>query len=314
MRILIAGSSGLVGTALRDHLNAQGHEVAVLKRSEFVPNSKNSCGGHCSCKEYGEILWNPDAGLLDLDSIEGFDAFVNLAGENIFHRRWSEQEKKLILESRVKTTELLCTSAAQLKNPPKVIVNASAIGYYGNRSDEVLDESSSLGSGFLAEVCKEWEAATLPANKAGIRVVNLRLGVVLSPDGGALKKMLIPFKFGLGGPIGTGQQYMSWIAIDDLVQIVSFVIQNSELSGPVNAVAPETITNMQLTKALGKQLSRPTFIPFPEFAVKLIFGEMGQETLLASARVTPAKLQKTGYKFIYKDIDCALKELLKTKE
>lgn len=292
MKVAVTGSSGLIGSALV----AQLRDCAKLVRRDPRPGSN-------------EIKWDPERGLIDRAALEGLDAVVHLAGENIAGR-WDEGKKARIRDSRIKGTALLSDALAGLSQKPKVFVCASAVGYYGDRGDEVLTEESPPGSGFLAEVCRLWEAATEPAAKSGIRVVNLRIGIVLSKDGGALARMLTPFKLGLGGPIGSGRQYMSWIDLDDLIRIISYVMEAESLSGPVNAVAPNPVTNAEFTRALGRALSRPAFLPLPAFAARLAFGQMADELLLASARVRPEKLLSSGFQFNYPDIDSSLRHIL----
>jgi len=239
------------------------------------------------------------------------DAVVHLAGENIAAGRWTERQKARIRDSRVKGTRLLCDLLARYSPPPKALVCASAVGYYGDRGDEILKEESASGSDFLSDVCGEWEAATQTAVERGIRVVNLRIGVVLSPLGGALAKMLTPFKLGAGGVIGSGRQYMSWIALDDAVRAFHFALTNQSLHGPVNAVAPNAVTNRDFTRTLGRVLSRPTVFPMPAFAARLAFGEMADALLLASTRVQPARLLAGGFTFRYPDLEGALRHLLR---
>lgn len=280
MQILITGASGFIGSALVSFLETKGHQVGRLTRKEPPPN------------------------------LENFDAVVHLAGENIFGR-WTKTKKDKILNSRVKGTKLLCETLAKLKQPPNVLISASAIGYYGNRGDEILNEESAPGSDFLAQVCREWEGATKTAKDKGIRVVNLRFGIVLGKEGGALKQMLLPFKLGLGGKMGNGHQWMSWIALDDLLNVILFAIEKENLQGPVNAVSPNAVTNAEFTKALGRALNRPTIFPLPAFAAKLVFGEMAEALLLSSARVLPNKLIDTGFQFRYPEIDSAFEKLFK---
>ncbi len=289
MKILVSGSSGLIGSALVPFLTAAGHEVTRLTRA------KSGAAG---------VGWD-----LDATRLEDFDAVVHLAGENIAGR-WTTEKKRRIRESRVEGTRLLCEALARTANPPRVMVCASAIGYYGTRGEEMLTEESALGKGFLAEVCRDWEGATTPASKRGIRVVNLRFGVVLSPKGGALAKMLLPFRLGAGGIVGNGRQYWSWIALDDVVGAIHHALVTEKLLGPVNAVAPNPVTNREFTKTLGKVLRRPTLFPMPAVAARLALGEMADAALLASARVMPTKLIATDYGFRFPDLQGALRHLL----
>ena len=297
MKILVSGSHGLVGTALIKFLEQEGgHEIFRLVR--HAPNSRS------------EIEWSPDRYSIALARIEGFDAVVHLAGESIAEGRWSDEKKKRIRESRVKGTKLLGDALANLTSPPRTLISASAIGYYGDRGDEVLTEASTPGDGFLAELCAEWEKATALATEKGIRVVNTRFGVILDAHGGALAKMLPPFRMGIGGRLGSGKQWMSWIALDDVVGAIKFALTNEALSGPVNFVAPNPVTNSEFTKTLGKALSRPTLFPIPAFGIRLVFGEMGDALLLSSSRVEPASLTKTGYQFQYQGLEEALRHSL----
>ncbi|MDA2912804.1 TIGR01777 family oxidoreductase [Acidobacteriia bacterium AH_259_A11_L15] len=294
MKIGVSGSTGLVGSALVPFLTTSGHQVVRLVRSKPNP---------------GEVYWSPGEGRLDASGLEGLEAVVHLAGENITGR-WTPAKKARIRESRVQGTQLLAGSLAELPQPPKVLVCASAIGYYGDRGEEVLQEASPPGSNFLAEVCQAWEAASQPASQKGIRVVSLRIGVVLSARGGALGQMLLPFKLGVGGKIGSGRQYLSWIAIDDLVGVIHHALTTDSLQGPVNTVAPQTVTNLEFTKTLGRVLGRPTLFPLPAFAARWVFGQMADELLLASARVEPARLKASGYVFRTPDLEGALRRLL----
>lgn len=297
MRILISGAHGLVGTALIKSLQADGgHEIFRLVR--HYPESSS------------EIEWSPDRYSIALARIEGFDAVVHLAGESIAEGRWTDEKKKRIRESRVKGTRLLGDALANLTAPPKTMISASAIGYYGNRGDEVLTESSASGEGFLPDVCVEWEKATALATEKGIRVVNTRFGIILDQNGGALAKMLPPFRMGIGGRIGSGKQWMSWIALDDVVGGIKFALTDETLSGPVNFVAPNPVTNAEFTKTLGKALSRPTIFPIPAFGVRLVFGEMADALLLSSQRVEPAILTNAGFRFNYSDLPGALRHVL----
>lgn len=297
MKILFSGSHGLVGTALIKSLEADGgHEIFRLVR--HYPESSS------------QIEWSPDRYSIALARIEGFDAVVHLAGESIAEGRWTDAKKKKIRESRVKGTRLLGDALANLTEPPKVMISASAIGYYGNRGDEVLTEASAPGDDFLSEVCVEWEKATELATEKGIRVVNARFGIILDSKGGALAKMLPPFRMGIGGRIGSGKQWMSWIALDDVVGGIKFALTNEALNGPVNFVAPNPVTNSEFTKTLGKALSRPTIFPIPAFGVRLVFGEMGDALLLSGQRVDPACLNDTGYQFLYSQLQPALRHVL----
>ncbi len=296
MLIAITGSTGLVGSALIEALQADGHSVRRVVRGE----PRNS----------SDIRWDPSAGTIDPRGFTDVDAVVHLAGESVAAHRWSSKVKQEIRDSRVRGTTLLCETLAGMVKKPSALVSASAIGYYGDRGDEPLDETSPSGSGFLAGVCQEWEAATKPARDADIRVVNLRIGVVLSPKGGALASMLTPFKLGLGGVIGSGRQYFSWITLDDLVRTIQFALNASALSGPVNAVAPNPVTNREFTKTLGRVINRPTFVPMPVFAAKFAFGEMADEMFLGGARVSPAALTAAQFQFAYPQLEPALRHLL----
>lgn len=287
----------MVGTALVDALEANDHLVRSLVRRP-VRDSDH------------EIHWDPDADEIDAAELNAVDAVVHLAGENIAERRWSDDFKRRILESRIKGTHLLAATLANLDSKPDVLVSASATGFYGSRGDEVVDESSASGEGFLAHVCRQWEAATTMAEEAGIRVVHLRIGPVLSTKGGALAKMLLPFKLGLGGVIGSGKQWFSWIALDDLVTAIRFVLEHKSLAGPVNAVAPGAVTNREYTKTFGQVLGRPTIFPMPAFAAQLAFGEMADEMLVGGVRVEPKVLRDAGFAFEYPQLEPALRHLL----
>jgi uncharacterized protein (TIGR01777 family) len=296
MRILISGASGLLGSALTYALKAGGHEPIALVRHESRAD---------------EVQWDPEQPL-DPAKLAGCDGVVHLAGKNIAGR-WTEQFKREVLESRVHGTRTLATAAAESfrrTGQPRAFVSASGAGYYGNRGDELLTEQSSVGTGFLAEVSRQWEAATGPASDAGVRVVCLRIGVVLARNGGALKPLLLPFKLGLGGRIGSGKQYWSWVALDDVIGAMMFALENESLRGPVNAVAPAPVRNEEFVRALGQVLHRPTIFPLPDFAVRGLLGEMGQELLLTSARVSPQKLQQAGYRFRYDELGAALRAIL----
>ena len=300
MRIIVTGAHGLVGSALLRSLLADGHQVTALVR-------RQSSGGLPA--GVSEVQWDPAAGRLDAAQLEGDDAAVHLAGENIAEGRWTEEKKRRIRESRVRGTRLLSETLARLARRPRVLVAASAVGIYGDRGNEVLTEESAAGADFLAQVCKEWEAATEPARAAGVRVVNLRIGVVLAREGGALQKMLPPFKLGVGGKIGDGSHYMSWIALDDVVGVIRHALAVESLQGPVNTVAPEAVTNAEFTKALGRALNRPTFFPVPLFGLRLAYGELA-DVLTASQRVAPARLEATNYQFKHPTLEGALRRAL----
>ena len=297
MRVAVSGTRGLIGAEVVSALSAAGIEVVRLVRRDPAPGE-------------AAVRWDPGKGIADKARLAGLDAVVHLAGENIAAGRWNAARKAAIRESRVEGTRRLCDALADLPEPPKTLVCASAIGYYGDRGDDVLTEESPAGAGFLPEVCREWEAATGPAGRKGIRVVLLRIGVVLTPRGGALSRMLPPFRMGFGGVLGSGKQYVSWIALDDLSGIVLHALAKEELRGPVNAVAPCPVTNRELTEALGKVLSRPTPLPVPAFALRLAVGEMADALLLASTRVVPRRLEETGYRFRFPELHGALRHLL----
>ncbi|HEX9191737.1 MAG TPA: TIGR01777 family oxidoreductase [Candidatus Deferrimicrobiaceae bacterium] len=297
MRVAVSGSGGLIGSAVVPALAGAGHEIIRLVRRDPVPGDKG-------------VRWDPEKGMVDAVSLEGLDAFVHLAGENIAAGRWTPARKAAIRDSRVKGTRLLCDALAGLSKRPKTLVCASAIGYYGDRWEDTLTEESPAGTGFLPEICREWEAAAEPAAQKGIRVVHLRIGVVLTPAGGALARMLPLFRSGLGGTLGSGRQYVSWVALDDLPGIVLHALTREELVGPLNAVAPRPVTNRELTEALGKILSRPTLFPVPALALRLAFGEMADALLLASARAVPRRLEETGYRFRFPELWAALRHLL----
>lgn len=296
MRILVSGSHGLVGKALISSLTSDGHEIVRLVRDK--PTSAN------------EIEWHPGEGRIDAAALEGVDAVVHLAGESIASGRWSDEKKRAIRESRVKGTTLLSDALARLSRPPSVFVSASAIGYYGNRGDELLTEKSLPGNDFLAEVCVEWEKATRAAVEKGIRTVHARFGIILDANEGALGKMLTPFRMGIGGRVGDGKQWMSWIAIDDVVNGLKSLIEDKTASGPVNFVAPNAVRNAEFTKTLGHVLSKPTLFPIPAFGVRLAFGEMGDALLLSSQRVKPAVMEGKGFKFKWPMLEDALRHLL----
>ena len=293
--ILVSGVSGPIGAALQPSLNARGYKVTRLVRG--VSSGQ------------GQVAWDPTQPLPP-ESVSGFEAVIHLAGETVVGR-WTEAKKSRILNSRVLGTRHLAEALAQAPQRPRVLISASAIGYYGDRGDEILHEASPSGNGFLPEVCRQWEAATQPATQAGIRTVQMRIGVVLSSVGGALPKMLLPFRLGVGGNMGSGHQWWSWIHVQDLVGAIHHILKSDLLQGPLNVVAPKPVTNAEFTRVLASVLSRPAIFPMPVFAARLVFGQMGEEVLLASQRVEPAKLIASGYPFHYVDLKKALEEILK---
>ena len=295
MQIAITGSRGLVGTALVEFLQAAGHGTLRLVRGSAAE---------------GQVSWDPAEGTIDATALRGVDAMVHLAGENIATARWTEAQKQRIYRSRVDGTRLLCEALASLEQPPRVLLSASAIGYYGDRGDEVLDETSAPGHGFLAETARDWEAATQAAVDKGLRVVLLRFGLILSPQGGALAKMLTPFRLASGGRLGDGRQFWSWITLDDAMGAIHHALVTDGLRGPVNVVAPRAVTNREFTRTLGRVLSRPTLLPVPRWAARLALGEMADALMFSSTRVEPANLQKNGYSFRYPTLESALRHLL----
>jgi uncharacterized protein (TIGR01777 family) len=297
MKVLISGGSGLVGKALTESLRSEGHTVALLVRP----------GGAAS---EGDIRWDPSSGFVNLDAMEATDAVVNLNGASIGGGRWTSARKKILCTSRVDSTRFLVDSIAHLKQKPRVFVSASAVGYYGNRGDEILTESSAPGNDFLAEVCRDWEAEELRAQASGIRTVITRFGVILSSNGGALKQMLTPFKLGMGGRLGSGQQWMSWIALDDVVGILRSALSNEQVSGPVNVVAPNPVQNSEFTRVLASVLHRPAIFPAPAFALRLAIGEMADALLLSSQRVHSERPPSATYAFQYENLEPALHAIL----
>jgi hypothetical protein len=294
-RILVSGVSGPIGTALLPPLKTRGYEITRLVRGAATGAD--------------QISWDPSKRIAP-ETVSGFDAVVHLAGESIVGR-WSDEKKRKIRESRVAGTTALAQALAQAKDKPHVFACSSAIGYYGDRGSELLNEQSAPGTGFLSDVCREWEAATRAAVHAGIRTVQMRTGVVLSPQGGALGKMLPPFKLGVGGKIGDGQQWMSWIDIQDMVGAIHHVLKSDLLQGPVNMVAPKPVTNEEFTKTLASVLSRPAIVPVPAFVIKTLLGEMGEAVLLGSQRVEPTQLVMSGYPFRFSSLRASLENLLK---
>ncbi len=296
-KIAVTGASGLVGTELVPTLERNGYEVLRLVRR--APRAQ------------GEVRWDPEGGTIDRAGLQGVTGVIHLAGDNVASGRWTEAKKARIRSSRVQGTALLAGALAELSPKPRVLVSASAIGYYGVRGDEVLDETAAQGSGFLASVCGQWEAAADPAREAGIRVVHPRIGIVLATEGGALAKMKLPFLFGVGGRIGDGSQYMSWITLEDLVSALVFTLQNDALEGPVNCVSPTPVTNEDFTSALGRALNRPTVLPVPKFALRLGAGaEMADEMLIGGARVVPTALHVRGFRWEHTSIEPALDSVL----
>jgi uncharacterized protein (TIGR01777 family) len=282
----------LLGSALIPALESDGADVIRLVRKTPRAN---------------EVEWHPNQDAVDPAKLKGFDVVINLAGENVAEGRWTDEKKRRIHDSRVHGTHLLSEAIAKAPEKPQAFLCASATGIYGDRENETLDEQSESGGGFLAGVCREWEKATEPASKAGVRVVNLRFGPVLAREGGMMEKMLTPFKMGLGGKIGSGKQYISWVAIDDAVNAILLALKDSSIRGPLNVVSPNPVTNEQFTKALGEALSRPTVMAMPAFAARLAFGEMADEMLLVSQRVAPKRLNAAGFQFQYPDLESALR-------
>ena len=294
LKVAITGSTGLVGSSLKHFLTTGGHEVVSIVRDSRKLDD-------------AAVFWNPAAGVLNPDDLAGVDAVVHLAGTSIASGRWTEERKRAIKQSRVRGTELLCRTLAGMRDGPSVLVAASAVGFYGDQGDKTITEEEPSGRGFLAEVCRAWEGATRPAARAGLRVVNLRMGVVLSPKGGAVGQMLLPFKMGAGGRLGSGKQYMSWIDLDDLTGLILHCIHDDSLRGPVNATAANPVTNAVFTSALGRALGRPTVLPVPAIAVKAVFGELGKEVLLWGQRVVPRKALDAGFEFFYDGVEDSLR-------
>lgn len=301
MKIIVTGSTGLIGSALVQSLTAEGHEVTRLVRGESSMDANN---------DVRVAQWDLAKGKVDAAKLEGHTAVVHLAGESVAQGRWTPEKKARIRDSRVQGTGLLAETLKSLAQPPSTLVCASAIGYYGNRGDEVLREESPAGTDFLAGVCREWEAAAAPAAVVGVRIVHLRIGIVLSPAGGALAKLLTAFKMGAGGKVGSGKQYMSWIALDDVIGAIYHALRTEDLAGPVNTVAPHPVMNGEFTGTLGRVLDRPTVFSVPAFAARLAFGEMADALLLSSARVEPTRLLTTNYRFLYPELEAALRYLL----
>jgi len=293
MKIAIAGASGLVGSALIPILQSEGNQITRLVRSSPRP---------------GEIEWHPNQDAVSADSLEGFETIINLAGENIAGGRWTDDQKRKIRDSRVNGTHLLSEAMAKMDPKPKAFICASATGIYGDRDDETLDEKSESGGGFLAGVCREWEKATEPASRAGVRVVNLRLGPILARDGGMLSKLLTPFKMGMGGKVGSGKQFISWVALEDAVNAIKLTIDDQSIQGPINIVSPNPVRNEEFTKTLRHILNRFTALAMSAFAARLAFGEMADEMLLASQKVIQKRLTAAGFQFRYPTLEGAMRK------
>jgi len=296
LHIAITGATGMIGRKLTAFLRPQGHQITVITRRASFSQPQTSV-----------IIWDPALNYIKIEQLEGFDVIIHLTGSNV-GEYWSPEHKKNILESRVQSTRLLCESISRVVSKPKLLISASAIGFYGNHPPEkVLDEESPLGEGFLADVCRQWEEQTNILSQTGIRVVRMRLGVVLSKTGGALSKMWLPFQLGIGGVLGNGRQMMSWVALDEIPYVIDHLIKTDKISGAVNVISPQAVSNAQFTKILGQVMRRPAVLPVPAFAIRLLFGEMGQKLLLEGAHVLPRRLQESGYQFHFAD----LKEVLK---
>ena len=302
MRVLITGATGLVGTALAESLKRDGHDVCRLlrKKSDDEQETKHGC----------DVEWDPKSGTFG-SAADNADAVVNLAGAPIADGRWTDDRKEVLRNSRIDTTRSLVAAMEKMSPRPKVLVSASAIGYYGDRGDEILTEASGPREGFLSRLAEEWEAEALKARSLGIRVVLARFGIILAREGGALPPMMIPFKIGLGGKLGSGTQWMSWIALEDVVRILRFVMDDEAISGALNVVAPQPVTNLQFTEILAKAVHRPKFFAAPKFVLQTLLGEMADEMLLASQRVVPESLQRNGYQFVHTDLRSALAAILK---
>ena len=296
MKVAVSGATGLIGGALAARLIREGHDVVPLVRRPVSTGEP-------------AIAWDPARGTIDRNALEGCDAVVNLAGESVFGR-WSAEKKRRIRESRVNGTRLVSEAIARLSRPPRVLLAASAIGYYGDRGATELTEESSPGDDFLAEVARDWEAGTGPAAQAGVRVVNTRFGIVLTPAGGLLGSLLPPFRLGLGGPIGSGTQYVSWIALGDVLDVLLFLIATDSISGPVNVTAPHPLPNLEFVRTLGRVLRRPSVIPVPGFALQVILGQEAAAMMVGGQRVLPARLVAAGYRFHHADLEPALRHLL----
>jgi uncharacterized protein (TIGR01777 family) len=297
MKVLISGAGGLVGTAVADALRMDGHTVGQFVRP----------GGTARA---GDVRWDPASGTVDLAAMEGADTVICLSGASVGEGRWTAERKNVLRSSRVDLTRVLVDSLGRLKKKPRVFVAASAIGYYGNRGDEILTEASTAGNDFIAQLARDWETETIRAEAVGIRTVILRFAVILSAKGGALARMVLPFKLGAGGRLGSGQQWMSWVGLEDVVEIVRAAISHEQMRGPVNVAAPGPVQNVEFTRVLARVLHRPAIFPAPAFALRIALGEMADALLLASQRVIPEKLRAAGYKFRYENLEGALREIL----
>jgi uncharacterized protein (TIGR01777 family) len=297
MKVLITGASGFIGRELQHALREKGHDLLLASRGEP--------------RDISWVQWSVDEGFADPKRLEGIDAVIHLAGESISGLRWTDEKKKAIRDSRVIGTRNVVDAISELDQRPSVLIAASAVGFYGDRGDEILTETSKSGKTFLADVCREWEAESRRAEDSGVRTVLLRTGLVMSKEGGALGTMLLPFKMGLGGVIGDGKQWMSWISLDDHINVITSALENESVRGAVNSVSPEPVMNEEFTKVMGEVLYRPTFIPVPEFAVHLMLGEMGEELLLNSERVIPKRLTDLGFKFKFGDLKKAIENAVK---
>jgi uncharacterized protein (TIGR01777 family) len=297
MKVLISGAGGLVGTAIADALRMDGHTVGQFVRP----------GGTARA---GDVRWDPASGTVDLAAMEGADTVICLSGASVGEGRWTAERKNVLRSSRVDLTRVLVDSLGRLKKKPRVFVAASAIGYYGNRGDEILTEASTAGNDFIAQLARDWETETIRAEAVGIRTVILRFAVILSAKGGALARMVLPFKLGAGGRLGSGQQWMSWVGLEDVVEIVRAAISHEQMRGPVNVAAPGPVQNVEFTRVLARVLHRPAIFPAPAFALRIALGEMADALLLASQRVIPEKLRAAGYKFRYENLEGALREIL----
>jgi uncharacterized protein len=305
VKILISGSTGLVGSAVVDNLSHQGHEIIRLIRpGTELPKRRTAPSG-----DLPQVLWNPQTGLLN-SRAEEVDAIIHLAGASIAGHRWTAAWKRELRDSRVAATHNLVASLRQLHHPPQIFIAASAIGFYGNRGDEELTESSPPGTDFLAQLTRDWEAESARAAEFGARVVILRFGVILAKEGGALPRMALPFRLGVGGKIGSGRQWISWVTLEEVVAIIRFGLETNLLSGPANAISPNPVRNAEFAATLGRVLRRPAIFPTPSFALRLALGEVADSLLLASQKVSPTKLQRLGYRFLYPDLKPALASVL----